>query len=90
MEGGELGSIGNIIRRNSTRKTRRYSSKRTNANDNAPEGFARLFLVEDELKKGELISIEGEHIKGTVRDIVIACLSEKTTGTMFDKLWSCF
>ena len=53
-------------------------------------GHMPLFLVENELLSGELLSIEGKYIKGHIRDIVIARLSEKPKGIMLEKLWECF
>jgi len=53
-------------------------------------GHMPLFLIEEELKSGDLLSIEGKYIKGTIRDIVIARLCEKTKGIMLEKLWNCF
>jgi DNA-binding transcriptional LysR family regulator len=53
-------------------------------------GHMPLFLIEQELKRGELISIEGEYIKGVVREIVIARLSENIKGVMAERLWQSF
>lgn len=53
-------------------------------------GHMPLFLVEEELKTGELVSIEGEHIKGHVIDIVVARLSANETGIMAERLWQFF
>lgn len=53
-------------------------------------GHMPLFLVEDELKKGELISIQNQHIKGNTFTIVVARLSGKQTGIMANKLWNLF
>ena len=53
-------------------------------------GHMPLFLIEQELKRGELISIEGGYIKGAVREIVIARLSENMKGVMAERLWQSF
>ncbi len=53
-------------------------------------GHMPLFLIEQELKRGELISIEGGYIKGVVREIVIARLSENNKGVMAERLWQSF
>jgi DNA-binding transcriptional LysR family regulator len=53
-------------------------------------GHMPLFLIEQELKRGELISIEGGYIKGVVREIVIARLSENNKGVMAERLWQYF
>jgi DNA-binding transcriptional LysR family regulator len=53
-------------------------------------GHMPFFLVEDELKKGKLISIQNQHIKGNTFTIVVARLSRKHTGIMANKLWDLF
>lgn len=53
-------------------------------------GHMPLFLVQKELEDGDLLSIEGENIQGTKREIVIARLREKTKGVMLERLWECF
>ncbi len=53
-------------------------------------GHMPLFLVEDELKSGKLISIAGKSIKGITREIVIARLSTAKKGLMIDRLWHSF
>ena len=53
-------------------------------------GHMPLFLVRNELDTGKLISIDGGNIKGVVREIVIARLSEKKKGIMAEKLWETF
>ena len=53
-------------------------------------GHMPLFLVEKELKCGDLISIEGRYIKSIQREIVIARLSGKIQGVMAERLWNSF
>lgn len=53
-------------------------------------GHMPLFLIENELASGELISIEGQFIKSIKREIVIARLSEKIHGVMAEQLWLSF
>lgn len=53
-------------------------------------GHMPLFLIEKELKRGELISIDGSYIKHINREIVIARLSEKIKGVVADRLWQSF
>ena len=53
-------------------------------------GHMPLFLIQQELKSGDLISIEGGYIKGVVREIVIARLSENKKGVMAERLWQSF
>ena len=53
-------------------------------------GHMPLFLVDQELKRGELTSIEGDFIKGVVREIVIARLSQGKKGVMAQRLWLSF
>lgn len=53
-------------------------------------GHMPLFLIEKELKRGELASIEGSHIKSIKRDIVIARLSERVKGIVAERLWQSF
>lgn len=53
-------------------------------------GHMPLFLVEDELKSGELVTIEGDFIKGSALDIVIARLHDVRHGTSEKALWELF
>jgi len=53
-------------------------------------GHMPLFLIENELNSGELISLEGEHIKGNVLDIVVARLGTREKGLMAERLWQFF
>lgn len=53
-------------------------------------GHMPLFLIEEELNNGKLISIEGKNIKGVVREIVTARLSENKKGIMAERLWQSF
>ena len=53
-------------------------------------GHMPLFLIETELKSGELISLEGEHIKGNTLDIVVARLGTGEKGLMAERLWQFF
>jgi len=53
-------------------------------------GHMPLFLVEEELNNGKLISIAGKHIKGIKREIVIARLSAPEKGIMAQRLWQSF
>ena len=53
-------------------------------------GHMPLFLIEKELKSGDLISIEGRYIKSVEREIVIARLSDKIQGVMAGRLWNSF
>ncbi len=50
-------------------------------------GHMPLFLVEKELESGELISIEGDYIKSTTVDIVVARLQNHRHGLMTEQLW---
>ena len=53
-------------------------------------GHMPLFLIEKELKRGDLISIAGKYIKGIQREIVIARLSANKKGVMAERLWQSF
>lgn len=53
-------------------------------------GHMPLFLIETELKSGELISLEGEHIKGNTLDIVVARLGTGEKGLIAERLWQFF
>ena len=53
-------------------------------------GHMPLFLIENELKSGELISLEGAHIKGNALDIVVARLGTGEKGLMAERLWQFF
>jgi len=53
-------------------------------------GHMPSFLIENELKNGELISIEGEYIKGRTLDIVVSRLHKSNYGIMADSLWQAF
>ncbi len=50
-------------------------------------GHMPLFLVEKELESGELISIEGDYIKSTTFDIVVARLQNHRHGLIAEQLW---
>ena len=53
-------------------------------------GHMPLFLVREELQNGQLMTIEGDHIKGSVVEIVIARLSARQYGVMAEQLWQRF
>jgi DNA-binding transcriptional LysR family regulator len=53
-------------------------------------GHMPRFLIETELKRGTLLSIEGKFIKGIAREIVIARLSAHENGIMAQRLWQSF
>lgn len=53
-------------------------------------GHMPFFLIENELKRGKLVSIEGSYIKSIKREIVIARLSEKIHGVVAERLWQSF
>lgn len=53
-------------------------------------GHMPAFLIEDELRKGSLISIAGKYIKAIQREIVIARLSAPKKGVMAERLWQSF
>ena len=53
-------------------------------------GHMPYFLIEQELKRGDLVSIEGRYIKRIEREIVIARLSAKSKGVMAERLWQTF
>ncbi len=53
-------------------------------------GHMPLFLIENELRSGELLSIEGEYIKGRTPDIVVARLGAGEKGPMAERLWQLF
>lgn len=53
-------------------------------------GHMPLFLVEQELKNGELISIASDQIRENLIDIVVARLSNRTFGTKLEQLWQYF
>ncbi|MFV2061837.1 MAG: LysR family transcriptional regulator [Gammaproteobacteria bacterium] len=50
-------------------------------------GHMPLFLVEKELESGELQSIEGDYIKSTTLDIVVARLQNSQHGLITECLW---
>jgi len=53
-------------------------------------GHMPLFLVNDEIDKGELICISGDNIKGNTVDIVAARLQSSHSGIMAERLWQYF
>ena len=53
-------------------------------------GHMPLFLIADELQRGELISIQNQHMQGRIIDIVVARLNEEHKGIMADRLWNLF
>ena len=53
-------------------------------------GHMPLFMIQEELDKGQLISIEGSHVRGNTVDIVIARLSGQSHGVMAERLWENF
>jgi len=53
-------------------------------------GHMPVFLIEEELQQGRLVSMEGNYIKGVVRDLVVARLSDQQQGIMAEKLWAHF
>ncbi|MBI3561550.1 MAG: LysR family transcriptional regulator [Gammaproteobacteria bacterium] len=53
-------------------------------------GHMPLFLIDDELSSGNLISLEGQHIKGNTLDIVAARLGTDEKGRMAERLWQLF
>ncbi len=50
-------------------------------------GHMPFFLVKNELKSGELISLEGNYIKSSTLDIVIARLQNISHGPVTRHLW---
>lgn len=50
-------------------------------------GHLPKHLVEDEMTKGQLLSIAGSHIKNIQRDIVAARLQDRPVGPVAKKLW---
>jgi len=50
-------------------------------------GHMPFFLVKNELKSGELISLEGNHIKSSTLDIVVARLQNISHGSVTRHLW---
>lgn len=53
-------------------------------------GHMPLFLVEEEINSGKLISIAGKYVKGVTREIVVARLSAAEKGIMAERLWQSF
>jgi DNA-binding transcriptional LysR family regulator len=53
-------------------------------------GHMPLFLVQEELLSGQLVSIEGEHIRGSTIEIVVARLGARQRGKMAERLWRMF
>ena len=53
-------------------------------------GHMPVFLIEEEVNKGRLISIAGKYIQGIQREIVIARLSAPKKGVMAERLWQSF
>jgi len=53
-------------------------------------GHMPLFLVEEEIRTGKLISIAGKYVKGVTREIVAARLSAAEKGIMAERLWQSF
>ncbi len=53
-------------------------------------GHMPLFLVENELKSGELLSLEGNYIKSSSLDIVVARLQNISHGPVTKYLWEKF
>lgn len=49
-----------------------------------------MFLVENELKNGALLSIEGDYIKGHTLEIVVFRLHKDKHGIMAERLWQVF
>lgn len=50
-------------------------------------GHMPLHLIERELQRGKLLSIEGKHFKRVTRDIVAARLRERPAGPVAERLW---
>ncbi|MGQ9427582.1 LysR family transcriptional regulator [Gilvimarinus sp. F26214L] len=50
-------------------------------------GHMPLFLIEDELRRGQLISIEGRHLPGTVEELVAARRRDRPHGPVAERLW---
>lgn len=50
-------------------------------------GHMPVFMVEEELNNGKLISIAGKHMKGVTREIVIARLNALDKSSMAEHLW---
>lgn len=50
-------------------------------------GHMPHFLIEDDLKSGKLVSLEGKYIKSSTKDIVVSRLQKKNHGTMAILLW---
>lgn len=53
-------------------------------------GHMPLFLVENELNDGTLISIESNYIKSRTVDIVVSRLQKNNHGIMAERLWNIF
>ena len=50
-------------------------------------GHMPLFMVEQELADGRLVSLAGRYIKGAVREIVVARLAERQSNLAIERLW---
>ncbi|VAW65940.1 hypothetical protein MNBD_GAMMA11-1375 [hydrothermal vent metagenome] len=53
-------------------------------------GHMPEYLIKNELKSGQLLSIEGPYIKGQTIDIVISRLHKNRHGVMAERLWQMF
>ncbi len=53
-------------------------------------GHMPLFLVQEELNDGRLLSVEGEYVRGINREIVIARVAANKHGSMAQRLWQFF
>ncbi len=53
-------------------------------------GHMPLFLIQDELKSGQLIPLKGDYMKGVTIDIVIARQSGREHGPLAEYLWQMF
>lgn len=50
-------------------------------------GHMPTFLIEDELRKGKLLSILGSHYQGNSLDIVMARVRDRSRGPVVERLW---
>ncbi len=53
-------------------------------------GHMPFFMIKEELEQGLLVSLEGEHIKSYLVDIVVARLRKEFYGPMAQALWDLF
>jgi len=53
-------------------------------------GHMPFFMIEEELEKGKLLSLEGEYLKRKTLDIGVSRMQKRSYGVMTNRLWNLF